>query len=88
MYYIKTESGARYIVVGDVVKGGSKNLKDGRLLNPPVQIGKCLLMLTPERAHLNPHYRNPGVMSTPVVEMEPIVSRSQQRRLESQLGAK
>lgn len=82
---VKTESGALYLVDGDKVMGGSKNLKDGKLVLP-VRLNHSMLMLTPERAHHNPHFKNPAVMSTPVVEIEPIISMSELRRLKTQIG--
>lgn len=68
---IITESGAIYFLTGNRVTGGSKNLKNGKLLSP-VQLGHPLLISTPERAHLNPHYKLPSVLSTHVVEFEPV----------------
>jgi len=78
MLLVTTESGAVYYVddgnfagAGSKVTGGSKNLKRGKLLNSPVQIGKSMLISTPERAHLNPEFKNPSVLSTPVVQIVP-----------------
>ena len=68
---VTTESGAVYHVNGDKVTGGSKNLKNGRLLSLAVRTGMPMLISTPERGHLNPHFSNPCVMSTPVVKIEP-----------------
>ncbi len=81
---VTTASGAVYLVAGEKVMGGSKNLKDGRLLYP-VRSGHSMLISTPERSHLNPHYKNPSVISTPVVKIVPIKSRSQERRLTTQV---
>jgi hypothetical protein len=84
---ITTESGAVYVVDGSLVTGGSKNLRNGRLARP-VRMGIPLLIYTPERAHLNPHFTNPAVQSTPVIDIEPIPSKSQVRRLKAQTGGK
>jgi hypothetical protein len=65
---VTTESGAIYIIDGDKVTGGSKELKDGTLLNPPVQINKSLLIDTPERER--PGVVRPVVRSTAVVKIE------------------
>ena len=69
---ITTESGAVYFLTGKTIAGGSKNLKAGVLLYPGVQLGDSMLISTPERSHLNPHYKNPSVLSTPIVKMEPV----------------
>lgn len=68
---IITESGAIYFLTGNKVTGGSKNLENGKLMSP-VRVGCSLLISTPERKHLNPHYKNPSVLSTPVAEFEPV----------------
>ena len=81
---VTTASGAVYLIDGDKVMGGSKNLKDGKLLYP-VRSGHSMLISTPERTHLNPHYKNPSVISTPVVKIEPVKSKSQARRLMAQM---
>lgn len=67
---VTTESGAIYTLLFDgTVQGGSKKLEAGKLTNPPVSVGKCMIMLTPERFRLNPHFGTAGVISTPVVEI-------------------
>lgn len=78
MLKVTTESGAVYFVddgnfagAGSRVTGGSKHLEDGRLLNSPVLVGKSMRILAPERSYLNPHFTNPGVLSTPVIKIEP-----------------
>jgi len=68
---VTTASGAVYLVTDDKVTGGSKNLKNGKLLYP-VQCGDSMLIFTPERSHLNPHFKNPSVLSTPVMKIEPV----------------
>lgn len=70
MRVVTTESGAVYVIDEDRVTGGSKNLKRGVLANSPVSIGKSMVILAQERAHLNPQYKEPAVMSTPVVQIE------------------
>ena len=81
---VTTESGAIYLIDGKKVMGGSKKLKDGRLLYP-VQVGDSMLISTPERTHLNPHYKDPSVVSTPVVKIVPLKSKSQERRFKIQM---
>ena len=68
-YKVTTLSGAVYHISGDKVTGGSKGLKDGRLLRP-VSLGAPLLISAPERGHLHPEFRMPGVTSTDVVSIE------------------
>ncbi len=68
---VTTYSGAIYVVEGNKVAGGSKNLKGGTLLYP-VRCGDSMLISAPERGHLNPDFKNPSVLSTPVVKIEPI----------------
>jgi hypothetical protein len=65
---VTTQSGAVYMI-DDKVVGGSKNLVNGRLLYP-VRLGDAMLILTPERAHLNPNFKNPSVLSTPVTRID------------------
>lgn len=65
---VTTQSGAVYMI-DSVVTGGSKNLKNGKLLYP-VRLGDAMLILTPERAHLNPNFKNPSVLSTPVTRID------------------
>jgi len=68
--FVKTRSGAEYIITQDgIVSGGSKDLKQGKLINAPVEINKPLLMITPERKEQNPNAVLPGVVSTPVVHI-------------------
>jgi hypothetical protein len=73
MLQVTTASGSIYFVTGDKVIGGSKKLKDGKLLYP-VQLGDSMLIFTPERSHLNPDFTNPAVLSTPVARIEPLYS--------------
>jgi hypothetical protein len=73
MLQVTTASGAIYMVDGLKVMGGSKKLKDGKLLYP-VQLGDSMLISTPEREHLNPNFTNPAVLSTPVTRIEPVYS--------------
>lgn len=70
---VTTASGAIYYVDGLKVMGGSKKLKDGKLLYP-VRLGDSMLIFTPERLHLNPAFKNPSVLSTPVARIEPLYS--------------
>lgn len=70
MLKVTTESGAIYYISTDgVVKGGSKELTNGRLLLSAM-VGVSLWISTPERAKQNPTTRGPGVLSTPVVSIE------------------
>jgi hypothetical protein len=71
MLQVTTVSGSIYFVTGDKVIGGSKNLKNGKLLYP-VQLGDAMLISAPERQHLNPVFTNPAVLSTPVARIEPV----------------
>ena len=69
MKKITTSSGAVYYLEGTKITGGSKKLKDGEILVEPV-VGHCMLLATPERLHLNPHFSTAGVMSSQVVSIE------------------
>ncbi len=72
MRKITTESGAIYYLTGKLVRGGSKNLQRGTLLLPldgPI-LGLSMMIDTPERMDLNPHFSQAGVMSTVVVHIE------------------
>ena len=71
MLQVTTISGAIYMIDGTIVTGGSKNLESGKLLYP-VQLGDSMLIFAPERSHLNPSFKNPSVLSTPVMKIEPI----------------
>ena len=71
MQKITTYSGAIYYLNGRTITGGSKKLKEGHLLVAPA-IGNSLLVSAPERQHLNPLYRVPGVTSSMVVKIENI----------------
>ena len=70
MLKVTTESGAIYYISTDgIVKGGSKELTNGRLLRSVI-LGISLWISTPERAKQNPTATSPGVISTPVVSIE------------------
>lgn len=71
MKKITTYSGAVYMVDGSKVTGGSKNLTDG-ILTSPIVIGTIMLIHTPERCHLNPHFDKAGVMTSEIVSIEEI----------------
>jgi hypothetical protein len=71
MKRVITYSGAVYYIDGDKVTGGSKNLKDGRLIGP-LRMGSCLLIDTPERAQANPTAIQPAVRSSVVIAMEDV----------------
>ena len=68
---ITTASGAVYILTGSRITGGSKNLQDGTILYMP-NVGDSMLIFAPERGHLNPRFKNPSVLSTPVVDIVPV----------------
>lgn len=79
MKKVTTFSGAIYIIGDDgKVTGGSKNLKNGKLIFPrPSLVGQPLLIETPERVPLRdmPHPIEgaiPAVQSSYVVEIEDI----------------
>lgn len=82
---VRTESGACYLIEGTRVMGGSKDLHNGKLIFP-VQLGDSMLIATPERAHLNPTFEYPCVMSSKVVEIVPINSKSKFRRIKTQMS--
>jgi len=69
---ITTESGAiYYLYAQSKITGGSKNLKNGTLLNAAI-LGRSLLISTPERQAQNPTAVMPGVTSSRVVNIETI----------------
>ncbi len=72
MQKVTTESGAIYSLNGKSVRGGSLNIQRGTLLLPldgPL-VGHSMIIDTPERANLNPDYRQPSVTTTVVVHIE------------------
>ena len=71
MKKITTYSGAVYMVDGSKVTGGSKDLQDGVIASVPI-VGQCMLIYTPERHHLNPHFGTAGVQTSKVVSIEDI----------------
>ena len=71
MKKITTYSGAIYYLDGVKITGGSKKLKDGELLMGPV-IGQSMMISTPERHHLNPHFATAGVTSSMVMRIEDV----------------
>ena len=71
---VVTYSGAVYTVTDQrLVQGGSKKLEAGILLNPPVQVDKCLLMYTPERAEIRA-MGPPAPGAVPAVESSYVVT--------------
>ena len=72
MKKITTHSGAVYHLHEDgKITGGSKELVNGKLLVGPY-IGASMYIDTPERGGLNPTYRQPGVITSYVVEIEEV----------------
>ena len=71
MQKIITKSRTIYYIHDIRVMGGSKELKNGKLATEP-QIGHPLLVFTPERHHLNPHFNTAGVISTEIISIEEI----------------
>ncbi|KKN14523.1 hypothetical protein LCGC14_0995260 [marine sediment metagenome] len=70
MLTITTESGAVYYIEGSNVRGGSLEIQKGTLISGEPFIGQIMLIETPERHHLNPHFSTAGVQTTPIVEIE------------------
>lgn len=68
-FRVTTFSGAEYLILGNRVIGGSKNLKNGRLVNIP-RVGEPLLIQTPERLQVHPNFVDPHVVSSYVVKIE------------------
>lgn len=71
---VTTESGAIYLIdlISKHVTGGSKELKNGQIVNLYLEVGSRLLINTPERAKQNPTAVQPGVISSPIVKIEQI----------------
>jgi len=76
MKIITTYSGAVYKLHDDgrTITGGSKDLKDGHLLTEP-RVGHTMMISTPERHHLNPHFGTAGVITTRIISIEDNYSR-------------
>lgn len=73
MLKVTTQSGAIYYVDGDnKVTGGSKDIVNGKLVGGQPTLGVGLMILTPERGHLNPQFKTPGVYSTDVMIIEEV----------------
>ena len=70
---ITTHSGAVYTYYPDTrcITGGSFDLQEGTLIFAP-EIGRSLFMDVPERQEHNSDAIQPGVVSTPVTEIEEI----------------
>ncbi len=77
---IKTYSGAEYTVTDNrLVEGGSKHLKEGILMNPPVQINKSMLISAPERVPIRD-------MPPPAPGVIPAVSSSDVVSIKTPIG--
>ena len=70
---VTTQSGAVYVIDVDslLVTGGSLNLKAGELVGG-IFVGQSMTIRTHERHAVNPDAADPGVVSTPVIEVKPI----------------
>lgn len=70
---ITTRSGAEYILDIDDnrITGGSLGIKEGTLQGEVI-LGEPLMISTWERHPLHPERADPGVASTPVVDVQPI----------------
>lgn len=70
---ITTQSGAEYIFDVDTLRitGGSLGIKEGTLRGD-ITIGEPLIISTGERHPLHPEFAEPGVVSMPVTDVQPI----------------